>query len=87
MKFVTARFLSVQFYIQIVPPGQRLIKDQEADDKDASDDKAIQVKHRRQDQQQQAHEFQRVAQLKIGLGVIGHSHKGHVQHDLRVKPP
>ena len=44
------------------------------------------VKEGSEGKKQQTHEFQCIAQLKVWLSIVCHSHERHVEHDLGIKP-
>ncbi len=77
---------SIHFHIQKASSGQRSVEEQEAEHHHAACQKSDPVESGCQDQKDDPHELHSVSKLKIGLGVVGHGHKRHVEHDFRVEP-
>ena len=64
--------------IDIAFSGDGLIEHNGAGREDDSGNVTPDIKNGGQKQKKQSHEFQGVAQLKTGLGVVSHGDEGHV---------
>lgn len=63
------------------------VEDDRTGRNDHSGCKSPQVKQGGEYQDQDAHEFHGVSQLKAGLRIAGNGYKGHIKHGLTVEPP
>ena len=72
--------------INVAFSGDGLIKDQGEEAEYGAQNESPQIEKCRYNQQKDAHEFQSIAQLIAGLGIVGHRDKGHVQHGFAVEP-
>ena len=73
--------------IQVAFSGDCFIAEQgDEADQDAGG-KAPDVKQGGENQQNDPQEFQGIAQLQAGLGIVGQDDEGHIQHGLGVEPP
>ena len=73
--------------INITFSGDGFVEDDGAQGQNDAAPETVPVKEGSENQDQDSHKFQRVAQFEAGLGVIGDGNKGHVEHGLTVEPP
>ena len=72
--------------VQVIVPAECFAGEQAGKDDQKSYDQAPESGEGGADQKQNTHKFDRIVQLRIGLGIVGDRDKCHVQHDLGIEP-